>query len=548
MSLFATKFLSKRILRGSILTILFVFCIDVNQAHAAIALVQNIGAVAQKGAHTQLQITVPAGGVASGNTVIIGIASDYSSANPPPLIPVCSDSKGNTYTTDVEYNYNNSKQGSICSAPITTALVSGDTITVTHTSLNASAMSATEFSGLLTASALDQTAKTYSLTTALDSTATASTAQADELLFGSFTSEAPPTTTFTAGGIFTALPSAGTSGSAASSNMTIFTEYQIVSSIGTYNATGTLSGANDSIDLIATYKATVAAPPSGTLSCSVSTAAACTSSGGTTILRMSGATNAHAELPSQSNGNYTGNVICCSGVTGLGNSCTAPSAVVLKLSGLTNAHAERNDQSNYSSANNACMSVPSGGTVSVAYQANNCTGYDAIIASISSLLTNAHVGGSTAYSNKICGTAVGGVANKNTSGIVTSSVFDSNSFWATAGDGGGYNSIMWKGTFPVGTKVKFQFATSDCANGKTNAPACNDLGSWSYIGSDGVSCGSVFWYDTVNQDQPVELKCSSTYHNNQRYYRYKVKLCSGDCTTPGTVTPTITRIVVNYAS
>src|SRR3990167_527146 len=112
MSLFATKFLSKRILRGSILTILFVFCIDVNQAHAAIALVQNIGAVAQKGAHTQLQITVPAGGVASGNTVIIGIASDYSSANPPPLIPVCSDSKGNTYTTDVEYNYNNSKQGS----------------------------------------------------------------------------------------------------------------------------------------------------------------------------------------------------------------------------------------------------------------------------------------------------------------------------------------------------------------------------------------------------------------------------------------------------
>lgn len=512
--------------------------IGINQAQAAISFVQNVGAIATKGAHTELQIVVPAAGVAAGNTVIIGIATDYSTNNPPPLIPICSDSKGNTYTVDREYNYNNSKQGSICSAPITTALVSGDTITVTHTSINASAMSASEFSGLLTVGALDQTAATINQTTNIDSTVTATTAQADELLFGSIASENPPTTTFTPGGTFTALPSAGTSGSAASSNMTIFSEYNIVSSIGTYNATGTLSAAPDSIAIIATYKATTA-PPAAGLSCSVTTAAACTSGGGITMLRMSGATNAHAELPSQANANYAGNVICCSGVTGLSNSCTAPSAVVLKLSGSTNAHVERNDQSNYSSANNACMSVPSGSTVSVAYQANNCTGFDTIIASISSLLTNAHIGGPNEYVNKICGSATSGVVNKETSGTVTSSVFDSTG----SANGGGYHSIYWKGTLGDGGtgRVRFQFAAADATTGP-----------WNFIG--GATCQASDWFTPSGPETPVELigtgasasTCRSAW-NNKRYFRYKIQICSDDCVTAGPNTPTVNGVVVGWA-
>jgi hypothetical protein len=139
----------------------------------------------------------------------------------------------------------------------------------------------------------------------------------------------------------------------------------------------------------------------GTLSCSITTAAACTD---TVILRMSGSSNAHAELPSQANGNYDGNVICCSGVTGLGNSCSGTYETVLKLSGTSNAHVEQNSQVNY--ANNACMSVPSGGTVTVGYQATNCGGFDTTLGSINST-TNSHVGDGSAYSTKICATATG---------------------------------------------------------------------------------------------------------------------------------------------
>ncbi len=131
----------------------------------------------------------------------------------------------------------------------------------------------------------------------------------------------------------------------------------------------------------------------GTLSCTVSTGCA-----GTSVLRMSDITNAHAEMPDQSN--YS-NLICCSGVTGLGTSCTGNYVTVLKLSDLTNAHVEQNDQINY--AITPCLSV-GGGTINLAYQTNNCTGYDTTLGSISDV-TNAHLGDATAYPTKICATA-----------------------------------------------------------------------------------------------------------------------------------------------
>lgn len=150
----------------------------------------------------------------------------------------------------------------------------------------------------------------------------------------------------------------------------------------------------------------------GTLTASVTDATTCTSGGGTVLLRMSGATNAHAELPGQANANYSNNVICGNGVTGLGNSCSGTFATILKLSGLSNAHIEQNSQANY--ANNACISVSSG-SVSVGY-ATDCAvaGYDTTLGSISGT-TNAHVGNSTAYTTKICATATGSVPPSLTS-------------------------------------------------------------------------------------------------------------------------------------
>ena len=139
----------------------------------------------------------------------------------------------------------------------------------------------------------------------------------------------------------------------------------------------------------------------GNLSCSVTTSVACTD---VIIYRMSSTTNAHAELASQATATYDDNVICCKNVIGLSNACSATFAIALKLSSTTNAHAEENSQLNYT--NNACLSVPSGGSVSIGYQATNCSGYDTTLGSIDSL-TNSHVGNTSAYTTKICGTASG---------------------------------------------------------------------------------------------------------------------------------------------
>lgn len=168
------------------------------------------------------------------------------------------------------------------------------------------------------------------------------------------------------------------------------------------------------------YATTAFSVLAGTLSCSVTTAAACTGSN-VVVLRMSGPSNAHAELPSQANAAYANNVMCCGGVSGLGTSCSGTFATVVKLQAVTNSHVQQNSQSGY--AQSACLSVSSG-TVSVGYQSTNCAGYDTTLGSMSAA-TNAHVGASAAYgANQICASAAPAsltlTVNSNPFGIVSS--------------------------------------------------------------------------------------------------------------------------------
>lgn len=142
------------------------------------------------------------------------------------------------------------------------------------------------------------------------------------------------------------------------------------------------------------------APPTG-FSCSITTQAGCT---GTVLLRMSGSTNAHAELPSQSTSNYNNNVVCCTGVAGLSNSCLANNKEIFaRLSGVTNAHVERNTESNVNYNQNVCLaSTYAGDEITIGYQANNCDGYDTTLFSMSNTPTNSQVGIPSAYNNKVC--------------------------------------------------------------------------------------------------------------------------------------------------
>ncbi|MEK7212389.1 MAG: hypothetical protein AAB686_01805, partial [Patescibacteria group bacterium] len=102
-------------------------------------------------------------------------------------------------------------------------------------------------------------------------------------------------------------------------------------------------------------------------------------------------------------------------------------------------------------------------------------------------------------------------------------------------DGPAYNSIMWKGTLPAGTRVRFQLAT-----------AASTGGPWNYIG--GASCNSSSWYEPSAPDTPVEITCAPQNHNEQRYFRYRAQLCSSsDCSTAGSDSPTVDSVIVNWS-
>lgn len=125
------------------------------------------------------------------------------------------------------------------------------------------------------------------------------------------------------------------------------------------------------------------------LSCTLTTACS-----GTAVLRLSGTSNAQAEVPG--NSNYP-QILCCTGVSGLGTNCSGNYGTVLKLSGTSNAHVTENTGS-YGTL--ACLSSATD-AVSIGYQDTSCAGYDTALVSISSS-DNAHVASSTIYTRKVC--------------------------------------------------------------------------------------------------------------------------------------------------
>lgn len=213
----------------------------------------------------------------------------------------------------------------------------------------------------------------------------------------------------------------------------------------------------------------------GTLSCSITTAGACS---GTVIWRMTATTNAHAELASQSTAAYANNVVCCTGVSGMGTSCSGTFATALKLSGTTNGHAEQNSFSNY--ANSACISVPSGGSVSIGYQSTNCTGFDTTLGSMSAT-TNAHTGNTTAYTTKICGTATA------PAGSLSIDIVDA------GGTTVGSPSMVMT---PITVSIPFQTATGSFGTSSQKIRVTNTTQTATWTASVAASATTAFWDST----------------------------------------------------
>ena len=203
--------------------------------------VKNIGTVTGNG--PTLQVTIPAVGVTSGNSLIIalsiGVKSSFLQS------PSCSDDGGggNTYSLDIANTVSGGTYLGIFSSHNVAALTSGKKITCIFSAVTTGAsMSVNEFSGLASSSTKDQIAMNTcgtNCSSPFTSGTTPNTTQANELLFAAIGRNNTTTTSpFIGAGVMSSL----------------VPEYQIVSSIGAYQASWTGTSSNTWRAAIVTYK------------------------------------------------------------------------------------------------------------------------------------------------------------------------------------------------------------------------------------------------------------------------------------------------------
>lgn len=112
--------------------------------------------------------------------------------------------------------------------------------------------------------------------------------------------------------------------------------------------------------------------------------------------------------------------------------------------------------------------------------------------------------------------------------------------------GAAFNALMWRGNLNGG-KVRLQFAASNCQSGQSDYPLCS-IGNWGDINTPyaGPDCTSNTSYESF-PDISSEIGCAVK-HNNKRYFRYKITLCSAaDCILSGMGNPEVTDVVVNWS-
>jgi hypothetical protein len=226
-------------------------------AQGAITLAQVIGTSSTAAAGTSIAVTVPASGVAAGETVVLAfVMRDTGTAI------AATDTRGNPYTLAVEADDAGLVRTAILSAPVLTPLTAGDTITVTHPPTTARALSAAAFTGVAVPAPLDRTATGAGTGTTPATALTAPSGSADELVLGAIGTDGPASDTLTPGAGFGALPSAGT---ATGTDATIYPEFLVTTTIGSYAASGTLSTSRDWAAAVATFVAASSATTTTTV-------------------------------------------------------------------------------------------------------------------------------------------------------------------------------------------------------------------------------------------------------------------------------------------
>lgn len=198
----------------------------------------------------------PTGTISAGSLLVVMVGFGLAST---PTVSV-SDTQGNTYQQDAraDKTTGNTPHSGIFSSILDTQLTTGDTVTVTFgTNVNYPMMALFEVTGIADTSWLDKTATATGSSTAPDTGDTATTAQADELLFSVACWQAAAT--FTPGTDFTQV---GTT--MATTTKYGASQYDIVSSTGAYDGDATLGSSQDWAICLATYKGESAAAAAAT--------------------------------------------------------------------------------------------------------------------------------------------------------------------------------------------------------------------------------------------------------------------------------------------
>ncbi|MFH1246261.1 MAG: hypothetical protein V1489_00610 [Candidatus Liptonbacteria bacterium] len=111
--------------------------------------------------------------------------------------------------------------------------------------------------------------------------------------------------------------------------------------------------------------------------------------------------------------------------------------------------------------------------------------------------------------------------------VAATGTLDSVTFAPGDARGAQLHSIVWQGSQPAGTSVKFQIAVSNSSSGP-----------WTYIGPDGTSDT----YYTVDPD--VSAPLDYIWFNNVRYFRYKITLSTDEAQT---ASPRVDSVSIHWS-
>jgi predicted ribosomally synthesized peptide with SipW-like signal peptide len=206
-----------------------------------IEFVKNVGSFLCGGATST--VTVPAGGVAAGSTLIIRFVVRNGST----ITVTASDSRGNPYQEDLR-SFVGNVSTTVLSGYISTPLLQGDTIVVVHPNHDTEVVIVDQFSGIANANRVDATG----ITTGISSTpsVSATTTTASTLLIGSLAIFDHDTVTAATG-----WPSLTGASATCGRRTQAAAAYRIVNAAGTYAWSPTLLTARTWAAALVAYKA-----------------------------------------------------------------------------------------------------------------------------------------------------------------------------------------------------------------------------------------------------------------------------------------------------